>query len=165
MRSRETYGAKKGFSLPEVIFVIAILLLFAASFAPISGSMGTSAQIDDAADFLVANARLARARSVARFSNATHGMYFDTSSSPHRYILYQVPDGAPIAYGNRDTTYDYIVKLAPSVTFAAIPSPGLDLYFLRSIGVPSGAISIELSHSAGTSRTVVINNLGAIEKQ
>lgn len=167
MKSQATYGAKGagGFSLIEVVFVIAIMLLFAAFFAPISGTISGSAQIDDATDFLVANMRLARARSVARFLNATHGVYFDVSSSPQRYIVYQTPDGASPGYAQRDASYDYVVKLPQPVTFIATP-PGGDLYFLRSTGVPvPSSVTITLLHSAGGSRTIVINNLGAIEKQ
>jgi prepilin-type N-terminal cleavage/methylation domain-containing protein len=152
---------KRGVTIVEIIIVVSITLILAAAAAPIYGNLQVSGQLNENAAQITQTVRTARGRSISRFHNAAHGVYFEKRSAPEkdRYTLYQGP-----SYAGRDAAYDRVVELARALTLS-LPGEATtyDIHFSQGLGNPTNYGTITLTHDAVGSREIIINEFGVVE--
>ena len=73
----------KGFTLVELLVVIALTLIIAAAAIPIYGNLQVSSQLNENTSQIIQALRTARERSLAGFNNEAHSVEFQSD----RYIL------------------------------------------------------------------------------
>lgn len=143
-----------GFTLVELLIVIAVTLALAATAMPLYGRLQSARQLDAEMTLIIQNLRLARGRSVAGINNSVHGVEF----ASNRYILYQ---GS--SYAARDEDFDQVFVLDSSLTISSnLASNEVD--FSKGIGLPDNTGSITISHGVTGSRVISVNSLGKVEK-
>ena len=145
----------KGFTLPELLIVIGIIVILAAAAVPIYGNLQVSSQLNESTSLIIQTLRTAQQNSQARVNNAGHGVWFAADS----YTLYQ---GS--SYIGRDTDYDRQQAVDSSIIIATT-LPGGEINFSKSLGEPDNTGTITLTHDTGGERVININSLGAIEEE
>lgn len=154
----ETFNDKKGFTLVEVLIVISVSLILAASAVPIIGNLQGSAQLNDNTSDIIQTLRIARERSISRLNNENHGVFFEINAGADSYILYQ---GG--SYDTRDTDYDVETTLPDSITMTTTIT-GDEINFSKGLGVPDETGIIDLISDTGGTRSVSSNSIGLIEE-
>src|SRR3989344_3019949 len=109
----------KGFSLIEVIVVIAILTVLIT--APIIAfySIQKKSDLDNGAQEFASILKLAQNKTLSSENNIQYGVYLDISVSPNKYILFQ---GS--SYVLRNISYDQIYFLPQAIEFFGIDLNG-----------------------------------------
>ncbi|MEK7552623.1 MAG: GspH/FimT family protein [Patescibacteria group bacterium] len=146
-----------GFTLVELLLVLAIFLLVGVTVLPLYGNLAVTTQLNEETSQLVQTMRLARERSVVGLNAAHHGVCFEASPPADRYILYQGVDCT-----GRIVEYDRIVDLPPALRVSTTLLAN-DLNF-NSLGAPLAAGSVTLDHEASGQRMITINELGLVEE-
>jgi putative endonuclease len=157
-----TFLKKKGegFTLVELLIVIAITLILAAAASPIYSNLQVSAQVNETSSQLIQTLRTARQRSQARFQNASWGVYFDiNAAADDSYTLYK-----GTTYATRDSDWDRILILDSALSISETLS-GSEVNFSKSLGVPNTTGNVILTHDVSGSKTISINSLGSIEEE
>ena len=147
-----------GFTLLELLLVVAIIAILASAIAPVSSRLFSSAQLNENAASIVQTLRTARQRSVARFNDTTHGVYFEINEGADRFILYQ-----GTSYATRNSAYDRIEILDDSITMTTNIS-GNEVTFFEGNGTPSATGTITLNHQVYGSESVSVDARGKIEE-
>ncbi len=151
----------KGFTLIELLIVIAITLILAAVVVPIYGNLQVSGQLNENSSQAIQTLRMARGRSIARYNNAQHGVYFQVNASDKdKYVLYR---GS--SYATRESDYDREITLDSALSLSL---PGgvseYEINFSKGLGVPDATGTITLTHDVSGSRSIIVNSFGMIEK-
>jgi prepilin-type N-terminal cleavage/methylation domain-containing protein len=145
-----------GFTLVELLIVIAITLIIGVASIPIYGNLQVSGQLNENSSQIIQTIRTAQSRSIARVNGAQHGIQFGNTN----YTLYQ---GA--SYATRDTNLDRTVSLDTALAISTSLSGGsTDINFSKGFGVPSATGTVTLSHDVGGPRTITINDVGMVEE-
>ncbi|OGL87472.1 hypothetical protein A3I40_01415 [Candidatus Uhrbacteria bacterium RIFCSPLOWO2_02_FULL_48_12] len=139
----------------ELLIVVSITILLTAMALPIYGNFQSSTYLNERTAEIIQSIRTAQARSLARVNDKPHGVYFDITASPDKFILYQGFD-----YPSRDTNYDRTVILEDSLSL--VTTTGNDLNFSRGLGTPSAIGNITLANALGKSTVIAINSLGMV---
>ena len=152
-------SAKSGFSLFELLLVLAIFLLLATASLPIYRRWQTDAQVNESAAQLLSSLRLARSRSVAGDHGLASGVYLDINPiGPDRYVVYR---GSSFSAPGRDASADQVVNLLPVLTLGSdLPSP--DINFSRGLGLLPAAGQITIGHQVYGTRSISVNQFGAV---
>ncbi len=147
--------AGKGFTIIELLIVISITAILAAAASPIYSNLQVSTQLDESSAQIAQDVRLAREQSLAGVHGVAHGVRFNASS----YTLYQ---GA--SYATRSAAYDQVntfsSALAITTTF-----PNSEIVFTAGTGMPSATGTIIVSHAVSGTRTILVNDIGAVDEQ
>ncbi len=159
----EKAPGKNSFTLIELLIVIGIMLLLTAVTVPIYGMLQVSSQLNENSSQAVQALRIAKERSMSRFNNSSHGVYFETNLiGEDKYVLYQ-----GVSYAARESSYDreYVLDdvLKLSWSLLGVGDEG-DINFSKGLGVPGKTGTIILIHDVSGARSIIINNLGAIEE-
>lgn len=146
----------KGFSLVELILVVALIGIISVAGGPAWTRLLTTTQIEETNAQLVQTLRLARSRSTAGLNQAVHGIYIESN----QYTLYQ-DSSSPYSYATRDPQYDRVTNIDESVSLSSTIVSN-DINF-NSIGQPNNSGIITITHYASDSLNITINQLGLIE--
>lgn len=150
---------RQGFTLVELLVVVAVLLLIAGAAIPIYGNLQVSSQLQESSAQLIATLRTAHVQSVARLNNANHGVYFEINPGADHYILYQ-----GTSYAARDASYDRTTTLDEGITLAAsLTGSSTDVNFSLGIGTPSATGTLTLTHAVSGIKTIVINSFSMVD--
>jgi type II secretory pathway pseudopilin PulG len=146
---------RRGFTILEMVFVIAIIILIAATFTQIFQGIRSRHGIQETAVQIIGMIHEARAKTLSGTNNVPYGIHFESG----KVSLYQ---GA--TYSESTPTNDTFL-LPPSVHIGAITFTGgaTDVVFAQLTGIPSatGTIRISLKKDAATNLLVTIDDNGA----
>jgi len=151
---------EKGFSLIELMIVVAILISVGAIVIPSIASFQEAPQLNNAFEEVISILRIAQNRTLSSEANSKYGVYFDTATTPHQYVLFK---GA--SFSSRDVSYDLTYPLLPAVEFYEIDTGDDDeIVFDRLTGFTanSGSISVRLKNDTNKTKTVYIDGSGVI---
>lgn len=139
-----------GFSLIEVIFVVAILGLLVAIGAPIFENFLLRNDLTLSGNALTVDLYRAQALSRDEARDDSWGVHVQAGSTT-------VFKGA--SYATRTVAFDEVYSLAGSIT----PSGASDYVFAKQTGLPTTTGTTTLTSTANTSLTVVVNSKGMVE--
>lgn len=155
--SREVLN-DNGFTLIELLLVVALTLVLVTATIPLYGNLHVSAQLNENVSQIVQTVRTARARSVGRFNDSPHGVYFEINGGgDDRFVLYQ---GA--SYGARDPAYDRVITLDSALSLSTTLA-GDEINFSRGLGVPTTTGAVVITHEVSGTGSLTINSLGVVE--
>lgn len=151
----------KGFTLIELIAVLALAVLFTGLAIPAVRVAQKNSELEDAAQLLVSVLRLAQSRTLGSEAASQYGVFFDTTAFPHQYILFR---GATFA--TRDVVADERYVLPGNVEMSAVTIPGSEVVFARLTGtvLNTGSVTIRLLSDLSKQETVYVSSSGAIQK-
>lgn len=161
MTSQVTLGDKKqtGFTLIEVLIIMAIVITLSLVAIPISNNIQIGAQLNDSSSGIIQAIRTAQNQANAGLNNSSHGVYFDINpSGTDSYILYQGD-----SYSTRNSDYDRIFLINSSIELSTTLT-GDEITFSKNLGKPDKTGSISLSHESGDTRSMSINSFGLIDE-
>ncbi len=140
----------RGFTLVEVMVVVAIVAVLAFLAAALSASSYTKTQLSVETDDLILVLRRAQSRTVAGYQDGTWGIHLTGTG----YTLFK-----GTTYAGRDTAYDEAHTYPPTITGTGLT----DVIFDFRTGKTSNTGTITLTLSVdGTTGTVSVNSNGRI---
>ena len=104
-----------GFTLIEVVIVLGVLMIVLILSTSALYNLTKKTDLDASRDNIVSTLNTARNKTLASEGSAKYGVYFDTSLSPNRYVLFQGP-----SYALRNVSFDEIHDLASSIEISDI---------------------------------------------
>jgi len=154
----------RGFTITELLIVIAVGIILTASAIPIYGNFAAKAHLNESATQLVQTLRTAREYSVSRYNDSAWGVFIDINlMSDDGYILYQGD-----SYATRDVSYDREFNLDYSLFFInvdfVLTGANIDINFSKGLGKPNNIGSIVMDQGVDGSKTIIVNSLGLIEE-
>ena len=151
----------KGFTVTELIVVIALVVLFTGLAIPALRVAQKNSELEDASQLLQSVLRLAQSRTLGSEAASQYGVFFDTAASPDQYILFR---GA--TYASRDVAADELHILSKNVEMSQVTIPGNELVFLRLTGTVAntGSVTLRLVSDPAKQETVYVSSSGAVQK-
>ncbi len=150
----------RGFTLIELIIVVAILLIVGAIAIPGIISLQNAPELNNAAEEIIGALRTAQNQTLSSFENSQYGVYFDLTTSPHQYILFK---GS--SYALRSIASDRTYKVPSDVEFYQVNTGGGgQIVFDKLTGATAnvGNVSLRLKSDNNQTKIVYIDNSGAI---
>jgi type II secretory pathway pseudopilin PulG len=154
---------RKGFTLIEALLIIGILfILFFVAF-PNFRFFQKESDLKDSSEEIINTLRLAQSKTLASEGASRWGVYFETSTLPHQYILFKGE-----SFANRDVLADEIHKLPNSIEIYEIDLwGGKEVVFEKVTGYASstsqvGKVSIRLKSDPTKNETIYIENSGLV---
>ena len=153
-----------GFTLTELLIVIAIGVILVAASVPIYSNLQVKAQLNESTTQVVQTLRLAREYSLSRYQDSAWGVLLDINlMEDDGYVLYKGD-----SYDLRDLDYDRETSLNFSLSFENLDfdltGANIDINFSKGVGRPNNIGSMIMSHSVEGSNTIIVNSLGLVEE-
>lgn len=150
---------RSGFSLIELLLVLAIMVVMAGTASTFLFGQKTGIEVEEEAFKVSANLRTARSKSVSLDGGASWGVYFDNSGDPYYDLFY----GANHSSG---TTTEKIY-LPESVVFQAPPAgSSTEIIFNKRTGIPLGAasttVTLKSSSQQNQTKNITVSPNGLI---
>lgn len=153
MTSRKTSTNGNGFSLIELLIVVALIMIIAGFSMTLSTSAIMRSNAADERDFIVALLTESRARALSNVDESAHGVYIDTGV--RKYLTYERRGGC-----TRATTS--VIEI-PFVSSASVGGT-LDRCFAPlSLRVSAGNTGTTTIALGGSTTTVNVNSVGRID--
>jgi prepilin-type N-terminal cleavage/methylation domain-containing protein len=148
-----------GFTLIELVIVIAIISVLIAIVIPNFFSFNKSSNLDNSVREFISVLKLAQNKTLSSENYDQYGVYLNTGISPNQYIIFKGTD-----YASRDTSFDQLYSLPEIIEFYNVNlSGGNQIIFDRLTGASnSGDISIRLKIDINQNKTVYISSSGTI---
>ncbi|MFH1508605.1 MAG: prepilin-type N-terminal cleavage/methylation domain-containing protein [bacterium] len=148
-----------GFTLAEILVVIAIMAIIAAAAYPVISNYRKSVEVESAAEEIQNVLRQAQSESMTVKNEIEHGVYFDEVNA--KFILFAGTSYDPVATDN----YEY--NLSANVEYLSINFEGLDsqtVVFSKLSGSTSndGNVIIRSVRDASYEATVSVNDKGRV---
>ncbi|OHA66410.1 MAG: hypothetical protein A2672_01255 [Candidatus Wildermuthbacteria bacterium RIFCSPHIGHO2_01_FULL_49_22b] len=156
----QRFGA--GFTLLEILVVMGIIAIFLTMSIPQLRSFQSSSRLENVGREAVSALRLAQNKTLASEGASQYGVYFDTASSPNRYILFEGE-----SYAARDPAKDEAAELPQTIEISAISLGGeSEAVFSRLTGDPEavGTVVFRQVADPASTKTVTILASGAIQE-
>lgn len=151
---------KNGFSLIEILVVLAILAVLSTISVALFISIQKGSQLSNVSEEVVSVLKIAQNKTLSSQEDSQYGVYFDTTTSPHQYILFKGSN-----YSLRDNSFDQI-HLIPNITefYQINTGSGSEIVFDRLTGSTenSGNISLRLKDDNNQTKIIYIANSGVI---
>gem|GEM_PF-911677 len=144
---------RQGFTLIEMLIVVAILATVLSIGLPVASRYQIDSQINETTSLLIENLRLAAQDSQSGWKDAGYGLKF----LPNQYVIYQGDN-----YASRQVNFDRVVPLLSSLKIELSISPLLDEIPFNRRGLAQSNGTITITHQSGSSKSLIINNLGTI---
>ncbi len=153
MTSQKTSTSAKGFSLIELMIVVALIMIIAGLSMTLSTSAIIRANATDERDFIVALLTESRARALSNVDESAHGVYIDTRL--RKYLTYERRGGC-----TRATTS--VIEI-PFVSSAAVGGTMDRCFAPLSLRVSAGNAGTTTIAVGGSTTTVSVNSVGRID--
>jgi len=139
-----------GFTLIEVILVIALLAILTAISAPVYQTLQTRNNLDIVSETVAHSLRRAQVLSRAVDGDVSWGVYIQNGS----IVVFK---GA--SYLARDTEFDEVFDVPDSITVDS----NREFVFAKFTGLPNTTGSFVISSNNDESRTIIINEKGMVD--
>lgn len=149
-----------GFTIVELLTVIAIFLIIYGIAAQIFPVFQKEGELSNSTEKIINILRLGQSKTLASEGASRYGVYFDTATNPHRYILFK---GAN--YASREVNSDEVHEISKSVEiYEIILGGGQEVVFSRLTGeiANSGKVSLRLKSDNSKTKTIGIQSSGKI---
>ena len=149
---------KKGFTLVELLVILAIMIILVAIAIPNLRFFQRESDLNNSAEEIINTLRLAQNKTIASEGASSWGVFFATSTSPHQYVLFQGSD-----YLSRATSSDEVRKLPKTIVISEINLGGEnEVVFIRITGTAqqSGSITLSLAGDPTKTRTIYVESSG-----
>jgi len=151
----------KGFTILELLIATAILVVVGTISIPSITYLTRTPQLDGAFGEVISKIRLAQNKTLSSEGNSQYGVYFNTTPSPHQYVLFK---GS--SWATRIIASDQTYSVPGIVEFSAVNTGGggNQIVFDRLTGstTNSGDVSLRLKSDSAETRTFYIDNSGVI---
>lgn len=144
-------ASKLGFTLVEVILVVAITTFVVGIGAPVYGSFVRDNDLNVATNVIIQNLYRAQSKSRSGENDSQWGIAVDNNS--HSITLFAGP-----TYGSRNTSLDTTFTTNSSITFSGLSG----VVYSKVSGLPQSTGSITLT-SGNKSKVVSWNGKGTVE--
>jgi len=148
----------KGFTLLEVVVVVALVVIIATTSFTIQGSILVDTNVDTKTREVVEMLKLAQLRSISRYKDSQWGVYFQVNPGDDRFIVYK---GS--SYATRNTAYDMILNLSTNLSFSNITFSGSEVNFAKITGKTTQTGSVQIVPTQGNTVTISVNSLWVID--
>ena len=145
---------KDGFTIVELLIVIAITIIVAVVTIPVYGNLQASSQLNETSSQLIQIIRMAQLRSMSRLNNNRHGVKIE----PDSFVIYQGD-----SYATRNIAYDLVTNLDDILSLSSNLT-GDEINFSLGLGKPNSFGTITLTHGLKNTKQIVINSLGLVEE-
>lgn len=146
---------KKGYTLIELLIAIAVLTVILVISAAAFYNLTKKSDLDISRDNIISTLNAARNKTTASEGPAQYGVYFDTTSSPDKYIL-------------RNASFEEIHDLPSTIEISNISfnGGGNEVIFKLLNGNTDNYGSITIKHlTTNETRTIYIYSSGEISTQ
>lgn len=134
------FDYKKGFTLIEILIVLAILILIVAIVLPRFADIRETQALKNASEISIATLDKARSQSISSLDSSTYGVHFEES----KMVLFK---GS--SYSSSDPDNVDVPLLAPAyISDISLTDDAEDVVFDRLKGLPDVAGSITISTSS-----------------
>jgi len=140
---------KKGFTLQEMLLVIALMAIMAVISVPIYQSFQVKNDVDLVANVVASTARRAQILAQGQSGDSSWGIKFTSSA----VVLFK---GA--TYATRDVNFDENFDVPTTITGGGTT----EFVFAKLTGFPLSTGTMTLTTSTNEVRTVVINSYGTV---
>lgn len=160
------YIFKKGFTLIELLIVLAVLLIVLGSSVVAFYTLTRKTDLDASRDNIATTLNTAKNKTLASEGAGQYGVYFDdssndTSSDPHKYILFQ---GS--SYADASFKETHILPATVEISNLSFSGAGDEVVFNRLEGKTgnNGLIVIKFL-ATGETRTIYVYSSGEVSTQ
>lgn len=150
---RKIYSDTRAFTLIELLTVIGIMSVLILMAVPQYGLLKNSVTLNDQAQELADALRTAQSRAITSQGGVAHGVYFDRSTNPNRYVIYGDTWSAP--------TYQTPYFLSGG-TQILLPITNTDVSFAHLSSGRTTAVTIRIGYPSGAYKDVQVDSEGRI---
>ncbi|MDD2656791.1 MAG: prepilin-type N-terminal cleavage/methylation domain-containing protein [Patescibacteria group bacterium] len=155
----------KGFTLYELIVVLAITSIIVAAAVPVYGNFQGKLQLLDSSADIVQILRTARGQSLVGYNDSAHGVYFVINNSGVDSFVFYQGDSYTARNQDYDQTTELKSVLAISNSSFTLSNNNIDINFTKGgLGLPNNTGSLILSHSITGQKNISVNSFGMVEK-
>lgn len=142
---------KKGFTLIEILLVLAIMVILASIILPSFGKMRENQVLKSTTSEVISVIDKARSQSLSSVGSSEYGVHFQTD----KIVLFK-----GITYSSSDAeNEDIILTIPATISTISLTGGAVDVYFDRLSGAPSKSGTIVISVSS-LSKTITISATG-----
>jgi len=139
-----------GFTLIEIILVVALIGIISGIGLPIYNTMSGSNNLDVAENMLVASLRRAEVLSAASSGDSEWGV----GVTPGAFVLFK---GS--TYASRDVGFDEVYDITDSIQTSGLT----EVVFSKMSGAPHFTGGITLTSPSGETKQITINEKGTVD--
>lgn len=145
-----SYSCQAGFTLMEILLVMALLVIVASFSLPIFTAVQSRSDLDNTAIMIAQTLRRAQILTQAVDGDTTWGVYLAAGS----LTLFK---GS--SFASRETNYDEVFDLATNIT----PSDLTEIVYSKFYGLPQVTGAITLTSINNNIKTLNLNAKGAVD--
>lgn len=139
----------KGFTIIELLMVIAIVAILGATIIPLSANFLVRSNLENKTNEVVSHLRTAQINTLAGKEDSQWGVNITST----QIILFK---GS--SYAARDSTFDQIFSIPGSVTITQD-----EIVFSKLTGNPDATASLTVIAGGAGSKTVTVNEVGTVD--
>lgn len=159
MKKEKNFSFSKGFTIVELLTVIAIMFVLVSFSIPLFGSFQRKSDLVDSSEKVINVLRLAQSKTLASEGDSQWGVFFSTSTDPCELILFK---GS--SFGLREAVFDKVYKLPESIEIFEINLEGgeNEVVFNRLTGTTDqfGSLFLRLKSPQTEERAIFIDKYG-----
>ena len=154
---------QKSFTLVELLVIVGIMITLTAISVPAFHFFKSESELSNSAEEITNTLRLTQNKTLASEKASQWGVYFETSTQPHQYILFE---GS--SFASRATSSDEVHQLPKLIEIYEIDLwGGNEVVFEKVTGYTSstsqiGKVSIRLKDEPLKTKTIYVENSGLI---